>query len=254
MDVRFDCTQCGKCCHDLKLPLSVDEAIDWTGAGHAVRLLIDARSDDGAPASDAAEVVYRHERSFAGTSGDVAIRVNAMLVAFHDGPCPHLGADMLCGHYAARPRVCRIYPAEAVPGIPLMPKRKLCPPEAWGDARPLFERAGRVVSEETRRLIDEQRAVMLADLPAKAMACALLGIDTAAFGNEGLVVHMPTPRALHAALIEARAASAGGGAVMPRRWRLLTNRAATLAMLNDAGAEAGMTTAGEGYLAFFPDE
>lgn len=250
MDVRFDCTQCGKCCHDLKLPLSVDEAIAWAGQGHTVRLLIDARPDEGAPSSDAAEVRYRYERAFSGTSGAVPVRINVMLVAFHDGPCPHLTAEMLCGNYEARPRVCRIYPAEAVPGIPILPERKLCPPEAWGADQPLFEVGGRVVSDETRRLIDEQRAVMLDDIPAKAWVSALLGIDTAAFGNEGLSVHSPAPAQLAAALAEARSKSEPAP---PRDWTLATNRGVTRAMLDDAGARAMRTHSGDAFIGFFED-
>lgn len=252
MDVRFDCTQCGKCCHDLKLPLSVDEAIAWAGQGHTVRLLIDARPDDGFPPTDVAEALYRYERSFPGVSASVAIRVNVMLVAFHDGPCPHLTPEMLCGNYEARPRVCRIYPAEAVPGIPLMPERKLCPPEAWAPDQPLFEHAGHVVSDETRRLIDAQRAVMLDDIPTKAWASALMGIDTAAFGNEGLAIHSPEPGQLAAALIAARGRQ--DEALPPRDWTLLTNRGGTLKLLEDAGARAQITHAGDGFISFFEDD
>jgi hypothetical protein len=42
LDIHFDCTQCGRCCHNLKLPLSVDEAKRWAKNGHEVQLLIEA--------------------------------------------------------------------------------------------------------------------------------------------------------------------------------------------------------------------
>ena len=28
MNINFECTLCGRCCHDLKVPLTVSEAID----------------------------------------------------------------------------------------------------------------------------------------------------------------------------------------------------------------------------------
>ena len=42
MDVHFDCTQCGNCCRDLKLPLTVLEAMDWLTDGHSVQIICEA--------------------------------------------------------------------------------------------------------------------------------------------------------------------------------------------------------------------
>lgn len=36
MSLNFECTQCGRCCRDLKLPLTVPEAVAWLEDGHAV--------------------------------------------------------------------------------------------------------------------------------------------------------------------------------------------------------------------------
>ena len=36
MDTYFNCTQCGKCCRDTKIPLTVTEAISWLNRGDKV--------------------------------------------------------------------------------------------------------------------------------------------------------------------------------------------------------------------------
>ena len=111
MDLHFDCTQCGRCCHDLRLTLSVDEARAWAGRGHQVDLLAEGWPwpDDGDDPEDGM-AQWRKATSFPVLVGDVPFRINLRLVARHDGPCPHLLPDMRCGNYEARPRICRIYP------------------------------------------------------------------------------------------------------------------------------------------------
>ena len=42
MDIHFGCTQCGKCCRDTKVPLTVAEAIKWLNRGDEVQLLCEA--------------------------------------------------------------------------------------------------------------------------------------------------------------------------------------------------------------------
>ncbi|WP_338000302.1 hypothetical protein [Burkholderia gladioli] len=42
MTVHFSCTMCGRCCHDLRLPLSIDEALAWLARGGEVQLFCDA--------------------------------------------------------------------------------------------------------------------------------------------------------------------------------------------------------------------
>ena len=252
MEIKFDCTQCGKCCHDLRLPLSVDEAIVWAGRGHPVQLLCDAQPILSEAVPEEVVARYRHERSFAARSGTLGVRVNVILVATHSGPCPHLRPDMLCGIYEQRPRICRIYPAEIVPQAALAPENKACPPEAWGDQQPPFMRDGVVLADETRRLIEEHRAVTRSDVPIKAIACALLGISRAALQNEGYAVHSPLPAALVAALHAARSAQAGTSPTST--WSIATNRQSTMQMLLDADAEASLCNAGADYLGFFPDQ
>lgn len=37
MDINFECPKCGKCCHDLKVTLTVKEAIEWLTDENDVR-------------------------------------------------------------------------------------------------------------------------------------------------------------------------------------------------------------------------
>lgn len=158
---------------------------------------------------------------------------------------------MLCGNYAERPRVCRIYPAEIAPHVRLAPETKACPPEAWADEQPILIRGGIPVSRETRELIDAHREATLKDVAVKAAACAMLGITTAALGNEGYAVHAVLPEDLVSVLDAARPS-------MPhdtlQNWTIVTNRHSTLAMLSDAGANGLIRSAGADYIGFFPDE
>lgn len=252
MDIRFACTQCGKCCHDLRLPLSVDEALVWAGRGHRVDLLGEAL-----PASveiDRQDALgrYRADRSFGARSGSLPIRVHVTLVARHVGPCPHLRPNMLCGNYELRPRVCRIYPAEIVPDIALSPASKMCPPEAWAASQPVFVRGGEVESDETQTLIEQHRAATLGDVDVKARACTILGMNVAALANEGYAVCSPRPTDFVAALECAR--SARHETDCSGEWALASNRSSTLQMIEDGGGVAEARSAGDDYLAFFGDE
>lgn len=252
MNLHFNCTQCGKCCHDLKLPLSVEEAIGWAGRGHPVQFLCDAQLPLAEGEVETATRRYRAERAFPARSGGPSVRVGVVLVAAFSDACPHLRSDGLCGDYERRPRTCRIYPAEVVPEIQLRPEAKACPSEAWTDDQPLLMERGALVSPQTRRLIAEHRAAILQDAPVKAAACALLGFGRAAVAGEGYAVHSPSPEAAVAALTAARHAADAGGP--ERRWSLATNRRETLRRLVEAGADAGLCASGEAYAGFFADE
>ncbi|MBN3724768.1 YkgJ family cysteine cluster protein, partial [Burkholderia sp. Ac-20379] len=169
-------------------------------------------------------------------------------------------ADMACGAYDERPRVCRIYPAESHPTLTLDPAAKACPPEAWSADRPVLMAEGRLVDAATAELIAQSREADQRDRLAKAYLCAQLGYDTAALANEGFAVYSPARDALRTALEAAQLAAAhsDGGAEpqSPYPWRYVTNRAATLATLQSIDAPAHLAQAaphGEApaYLGFF---
>lgn len=252
MTIHFDCTQCGKCCHNLRLTLSVDEAITWAGRGHAVQILAEALPWPADPEPETPQSVYDKARSFPGTSGDIPVRIAIALVAYHDGPCPHLQPDMRCGNYEARPRICRIYPLERRPLTAWTPQDRLCPPEAWDDDLPVLVRDGEIADPEAISIIEAHRRVALEDVPDLAAACEALGVDKAAFANEGLAVHAPDPLLLAETL-----QSVHGSAPCPtaaRSWTILTNRGQTLSLLQEAGCLAELVTQGPDYLGSFADE
>ncbi|MDE1915140.1 MAG: YkgJ family cysteine cluster protein [Sphingomonadales bacterium] len=252
MDVHFDCTQCGKCCHGLRLTLSVAEAIAWAERGHSVQLLTEALPWPGAADRSEAQNEHDRKRSFAAFSDQIAVRIAVVLVAFHEGGCPHLLPTMLCGNYADRPRICRIYPLESRPFAALLPGRRLCPPEAWAADGPLLERDGTVVPSETADVVAEHRRIAIEDVPALEAACEALGVSSAAFAHEGLAVHTPDPALLARTLrmVNDRSESRGS----PRNWTIVTNRGETLNLLRGVGCAAALVARGAGYLGSFPDD
>ncbi|HEY0270451.1 MAG TPA: YkgJ family cysteine cluster protein [Sphingomonas sp.] len=249
LDTHFACTACGRCCHDLKLLLDVGEAVAWTRRGGRVQILCEAIPWPAEPADDDAQGRYKRDRAFAATSGGLPVRITVLLVATFDGACPNLRADLLCDIYEQRPTVCRIYPAEISPFVAFARESKACPPDAWMPRGPLLVRAGWVADAETAALIALSRAAAAAEIDVKARLCARLGIAEAALANEGFAIHTPDGAALIDALAWAR--TAPGGPAEP--WRIASNRATTLAMLADAGAD-GVPAEGQifDYLGFFP--
>ncbi|TXC84128.1 YkgJ family cysteine cluster protein [Paraburkholderia azotifigens] len=241
MSVHFSCTMCGRCCHDLHLPLSVDEALDWIARGGDVQLYCDAIVWPQEPPESDALAQHRRRRSFAAHSGALSVRVAVTLVAAFKGPCPHLGANMACGAYDQRPRVCRIYPAEVNPFVPFDPSGKLCPPDAWSSNQPPLMRAGQLVTPEIDALIAQSRDADQRDRLTKAYLCTLLGYDTAALANEGYAIYAPQRTRVQAALQAAQQAAAQIDDPEPRSphpWHLITNRAATLSTLRSLSAVA----------------
>jgi hypothetical protein len=236
----------------LRLTLSVDEAIVWAEGGHTVQVLTEALPLPEAGANETAQTAYDLARSFPAKSGDVTLRIAVLLVAYHSGPCPHLRSDMRCGNYAARPRICRIYPLESRPFINLSPERRLCPPEAWTPDRPLLVLDDLVVDVEGSGIVDEHRRALLDDVPIVSAACAELGVTSAAFAGEGLAVHTPEPLALAASLRNAKSSSDARSKV--EQWTVATNRATTMALLANAGCKAILTPKGDEYLGSFPDD
>jgi Fe-S-cluster containining protein len=252
MTIHFECTQCGKCCHNLRLTLSVDEAIAWAGRGHTVQVLAEALPWPQDPEPETPVSAYDKARSFPAMSGEIPVRIAVSLVAYHDGACPHLLPDMRCGNYEERPRICRIYPLERRPLTAWRPEERLCPPEAWTPDWPVLERGGEPAEPVDARIIEDHRRVALEDVPALTAACQDLGLDSAAFANEGLAVHTPVPAVLADALRTARDGTALSAS--ERQWRIVTNRGATHSMLISAGCSAGIVQRGSDYLGSFPDE
>ena len=252
MTIHFDCTQCGRCCHDLRLPLSVDEAIGWAHDGNMVELLCEATPWPEAPEPHDLARNHKQSRTSEARCGALPVRIDIILVAAFKGACPHLQADMRCGNYARRPRTCRIYPAEANPTVELMPAQKACPPEAWAADQPLFFDSGHVVPRDIRMLVEAHQATARQDAWPKAAACEELGISTAALANEGIAVFSPPPAQLVDILEKVRADNRQPAS--DQQWTIVTNRRTTYELLDGVGAPARMVRSGESFIAYFADE
>ena len=205
--IDFECTQCGVCCHGLRLPLTIGEAIAWLARGGNVELMCEAIPWQSEPEPDQRVAAHKRRRSFPAASGTLPIRVIVVLAARFAGGCPNLQADQRCGIYHERPLVCRVYPAEINPFIELDPGHKVCPPEAWTKPQPMM-RHGRIVDAQVWSDIGKSRASDEREAPLKARLCAMLGIDIAEFATLGFAVHHPEPQALLEALRSVAASDA----------------------------------------------
>lgn len=235
MDIRFKCTQCGQCCRDTKIPLTVAEAIDWLKRGHDVQLLCEASpwpaALDGEP-----RALHFKRRSFAVTSGSMPTRVVVMLVANVVGACPNLLADKRCGIYEDRPLVCRIYPAELNPFVALKRENKACPPEAWTQDQPLLQRGGALMDDAVRRDIESSRAADALDADLKSRLCLALNVVDTALVHEAVLVYSPTAETLLSALAFAIASDSRPESAA--QWRFVSDRLETIAHLANSGAIA----------------
>lgn len=253
-DLNFSCTQCGKCCHNLRLPLTRPEAVAWLQRGGAVEVLCEAVPWVSEPAASDAPAMHKRRRSFPAWSGELPIRVIVVLVATFQGACPNLGHDMRCGIYDSRPHVCRIYPAEVNPFLSVSPSHKQCPPEAWTSPSP-FVRANQVVDAQIQLHMSLLRHGDQLDIALKAWICKALDIQMASLSNEGFVAHSPSPESL-LALLQQTPPDADGKSPQSH-WTMVTNQAATFDALRLVGATSmdarAFTEGPSRYLGFRPD-
>lgn len=247
MTIAFGCTACGRCCHDLRLTLSIDEALRWIDRGGTVEILCDTlpAAADFAPA----DLAQYRARAFAARSGTLDIVVGLVLVATFAGACPNLQADMLCGDYAGRPNICRIYPAESLPGRVPKPSDKRCPPEAWSDQQPaMFDRQARIADPVTRAAIEAANDVHAAEAAAKRRLAQRLGLASAALRHEGFAAFRYDPADLRPALLACRDDEIENDT----SWSIVSPSPQTTDMIVDAGATAATPrqSAEQYYIAF----
>lgn len=258
MTIHFSCTTCGKCCHNLRLPLSVDESVAWLKRGGTVQAFCEAIPWPVEPPVDDGPAHHKRERSFAAVSGVQPVRIILTLVAAFDGACPHLRSDMLCGAYEERPRVCRIYPAEVNPFITLDPPGKACPPEAWSSERPVFMMGSQLIDAATRAVIRESHAVSAQDAKRKGRLAALLGCRAAALANEGFVIYSFDSATALAALETVVSETATQQLGEPQReWEFVSNQGGTIDTLTEIRARVSrsdaLDRAPHAFLPFLPD-
>jgi Fe-S-cluster containining protein len=232
MEIRFSCTQCGKCCRDTKVPLTVSEAIKWLNRGDEVQLLCEA-----SPWPEALEgeprAAHFKRRSFPVMSGSMPTRVVVMLVANVVGACPNLLSNMRCGIYEDRPLVCRIYPAEINPFVALKPENKACPPEAWTQDQPILQRGEVLMDEVIRHDIEMSRAADVLEADLKYRLCLALNLAYTALVHEAVLVYSPTAKTLLSALAFATAADSCQEPAA--QWRFVSDQQKTLEILARSG-------------------
>jgi len=235
-ELHFDCTMCGRCCRDLHLPLTLEEALTWIDDGHDVEVLCVAMPWPVEPPAEHAESAYRRARSFMARSGLLRVRVSVILAADLVGACPNLSADLRCAIHPRRPLVCRIYPYEINPFVALQPGDKACPPEAWHADRPLLQSECGSVSEALQADVRAAREATVASVGARQHLCEQLGLHAAAVVNEGYVIHAVERGMLGEALQQAL--SSTGHAAPQQHWNLVSDRPQTLDALAAVGAAA----------------
>jgi Fe-S-cluster containining protein len=232
MDIHFGCTQCGKCCRDTKVPLTVAEAIKWLNRGDQVQLLCEASPWPGELDCEPRAANFKR-RSFAVMSGAMPTRVVVMLAANVVGACPNLLANMRCGIYEERPLVCRIYPVEINPFIEFKPENKACPPEAWAKDQPLLQRGRVPLDDAISRDIEMSHAADVLDAGVKRRLSLALNLTHTALVHEAVLVYSPSAHSLLSALSFATATESREEPIS--QWCFVSDQQKTLETLAKSG-------------------
>lgn len=190
MNTQFSCVGCGKCCTDHHVPLTLAEAAQWAEDGGSVIILTEAFLADGYGVKPE-QLTHATRRSQQINSGNTQAFVAITFAAFNAGRCRNLDAENLCRIYERRPLVCRIYPMEINPHIPLNPKAKDCPPESWEQGPDLIV-GGHLVDHQLMALIEQSRQADRDDIARKQAICEELGFNTTALKGDGFVAYLPT--------------------------------------------------------------
>lgn len=196
--LRFACTGCGKCCTGHHVPLTLDESRQWAAAGGQVVVLIEAFVIDG-PGMPADQREHVLRRSHPVPCGDSDMRVSVTFAAFNPGRCRNLDDNDLCTIYETRPLVCRIYPVEINPHIPLRPANKDCPSEAWEQGPELIV-GTQLVDPQLAALVQASRQADRDDIASKVAVCQVLGMTTSALKGNGFTAYLPEMGAFAQAL------------------------------------------------------
>jgi Fe-S-cluster containining protein len=232
MNTQFSCVGCGKCCTDHHVPLTLAEAAQWAADGGSVIVLTEAFLADGyGVAPD--QLTHATRRSHPVTSGSAQAWVAITFAAYNAGRCRNLDADNLCRIYERRPLVCRIYPMEINPHIPLRPQAKDCPPHSWEQGPELIV-GGQLVDQQLMTLIERSRQADRDDIARKQAICMALGINITALKGNGFVAYLPDMNAFADAV--ARYQTSELPAACENGWRFRVAGDAATHSLQQAGA------------------
>lgn len=230
MNTQFSCTGCGGCCTDHHVPLTLTEATQWAADGGTVIVLTEAFLGNGYGVPEA-QLTHATRRSTEVNSGLTTAYVAITFAAYNVGRCRNLDEQNLCGIYERRPLVCRIYPMEINPHIPLNPSAKDCPPESW-EQGPALIVGGELMDAELAELIRRSRQADRDDVQTKESVCALLGIRTAALKGDGFTAYLPDMQAFAQAIDAATAQPAPAN-----QWVFHVSGMDIAEQLLDAGAQ-----------------
>ncbi|MDY7535316.1 YkgJ family cysteine cluster protein [Pseudomonas sp. Bout1] len=189
MNTHFSCVGCGKCCTDHHVPLTLEEARSWAADGGNVIVLVEGFLGTGLGLPEL-QREHAQRRSAIVPSGTTEAYVAITFAAYNAGRCRNLDEDDRCRIYERRPLVCRIYPMEINPHIPLNPGAKDCPPESW-EQGPALIVGGELMDKELAGLISRSRQADRDDIQAKEAVCGLLGIRTTALKGDGFTAYLP---------------------------------------------------------------
>jgi Fe-S-cluster containining protein len=198
MNTTFSCVGCGKCCNDHHVPLTLTEARMWAADGGQVIVLVEGFLSNGL-GLPSQQREHAERRSVVVRSGASEAYIAITFAAYNVGPCRNLDEDNLCRIYERRPLVCRIYPMEINPHIPLNTAVKECPPESWEKGPDLIV-GGELVDQELLGLIQRSRQADRDDIRTKDAICALLGIRTTALKGDGFTAYLPDMNAFAAVI------------------------------------------------------
>jgi Fe-S-cluster containining protein len=200
MNTTFSCVGCGKCCNDHHVPLTLEEARMWANDGGQVIVLVEGFLGNGL-GLPLQQREHAERRSALVRSGESDAYVAITFAAYNAGRCRNLDEDNLCRIYDRRPLVCRIYPMEINPHIPLNTAVKECPSESWEKGPDLIV-GGELVDQELAGLIHRSRQADRDEIQTKDAICALLGIRTTALKGDGFTAYLPDMTAFATTLDE----------------------------------------------------
>jgi Fe-S-cluster containining protein len=161
----------------------------WAADGGQVIVLVEGFLSNGL-GLPAQQREHAERRSVVVRSGAAEAFVAITFAAYNVGPCRNLDEDNRCRIYERRPLVCRIYPMEINPHIPLNTAVKECPTESWEQGPDLIV-GGELVDQALVELIQRSRQADRDEIQTKDAICALLGIRTTALKGDGFTAYLP---------------------------------------------------------------
>ncbi|SHM78367.1 Fe-S-cluster containining protein [Pseudomonas asturiensis] len=233
MNTQFSCTGCGGCCTDHHVPLTLTEATQWAADGGTVIVLTEAFLANGYGVPEA-QLTHATRRSTEVNTGQTTAHVAITFAAYNVGRCRNLDDENLCRIYERRPLVCRIYPMEINPHIPLRPETKGCPPESWEQGPDLIV-GGKLVDTHLTALIEQSRQADRDEIKAKQSICQRLGIRTTALKGNGFVAYLPDMAAFAEAI--AQGVRNESEALEDQGWEFHVAGQTVIDTLKQAGAE-----------------